>query len=279
MGIRMNSPAEFVRNAYSGFINREPDPNKRLLLKAGVAFLVASVLPPSLVFAQRSRTWIDDEWGPLADDIRSRLTGLVLHTFHGDGQIGEVYDRVAREVFGKETSLRAELKASADENLTASPDSRSTLGHCGPITMAAILGEAPQTLLQKQAAALKHAGDVKIQISLEEAIYYMKKGQMVGVDLPEEPGTWFRAGLEYNPRTREMLVTSYGFPDKWLPIDMIARLSDGSKKMFIPIHGDRPIDDLIGERFKKDEKFYVGYYKRYAYESGDDEIFDYIINN
>ena len=256
--------------------------SRRTLLTAAALVVCGArfiFMPEGVVAEDGRRTWIDDEWGPLADDIRSRLTDLTLHTFHGDGQIGEVYDRVAREVFGKETSLRAELNASAVENLIASPGSRSTLGYCGPITMAAILGESPKTLLQKQAAALKHAGDVKIQISVEEAIEYMNKGQMVGVDLPEEPGTWFRVGLEYNPRTREMLVTAYGFPDKWLSVDMIAKLSDGSKKIFIPIHGGSPIDDLIGERFKKDEEFYVEYYKRYAYKSGDDEIFDYIINS
>ncbi len=213
----------------------------------GKAALFAGVIScfPGLAWAQERRTWIDDEWGPMAQNIPSELARRTLAVFHNPGQIGEVHDNKVRELLGEDANLQGEMADLATSYLDEYPELKSSLGYCHGFVNAVIYGEVANNRLQKQAAAVKHVADYQVPISSEEAIEYLEQGQMIGTYLAEKAGIWVRAGLEYNPRNRQILVTAYGYPDKWLPIDE-------AEGFYIPVHpGSTPLDERIGARLEE----------------------------
>lgn len=218
-----------------------------------VAVFLRHLISPERVLAV-GRTWIDDEWGPMAQGIPSLRDGHILAVFHGTGQIGEIHDRWAPEVVGEHTNLQEELAERAYYYLTYYPHLRSSLGYCGAFVNAVILGENPQTKLQKQAAAMKHVGDYQVPLSRDEAIDYLKSGQMVGSYLAEEVGIWVRLASAYDPRTRRILVSTYGVGsgDKWAPIDMAKDFQGNGEGFYIPVHPGAPaLDDFIAVRLEE----------------------------
>lgn len=69
----------------------------------------------------------------------------------------------------------------------------------------------------------KHAGDLLIDInhSGNSLRNLVQAGEPVIVDLPEQPGRWYRALNGVTEDGNAVLVTNYGHPDKYLPTSAI----------------------------------------------------------
>src|SRR5260221_450356 len=117
----------------------------------------------------------------------------------------------------------------------AIPDTRHAWGHCDATakfasaeTRSIPARNRRERIIKLGMKAAEHEGDVSFKPSLDllTNIDYLldmlvNSGTPGVVDLPEKPGQWFRVLYGVNAARTQVLVTNFGYGDKWMPRSMI----------------------------------------------------------
>ncbi len=152
------------------------------------------------------------------------------------------YDKFASGVTGQPSHVREYIEWWANWALNESDkakqmkagaiaDTRHAWGHCDATAKFASAETRPITARTRRERIIKlgmkaaeHEGDISFRPSLDlqtNINFFLDQlvntGTPCVVDLPEKPGQWFRVLYGVNAARTQVLVTNFGYGDKWMP--------------------------------------------------------------